>query len=91
MKTEGGTGEVAEKSATLFTLSQPIGVNVLPTLSNQYTVLDEKKARDLLGEGIATNFYVLELSVVNPRHQDRGDPAALEFRRRSSGFMVSSR
>jgi len=58
-------GEVDTKASGIFSLSKAIGPDPDRNLAYQYTVLDSKAAMSLLGQGIADNFYVLQLSVVN--------------------------
>jgi hypothetical protein len=58
-------GEVDRLTPSTFTISQVIGPAPDPDLTYQYTVLDGTSAENLLGQGVADNFFVLQLSVVN--------------------------
>ncbi len=62
---DGVSAEVDMKTSSIVTLSKTIGPDTDPNLTYQYTVLDQSSARQSLGEGVAENFYVVELSVVN--------------------------
>jgi hypothetical protein len=65
VKAEAVLGEVDVKTLVTFTLSRPIGQETNRDLVSQYTVLDQQEARSQLGQGVADNFYVVVLSVVN--------------------------
>ncbi len=62
---DGVSAEVDMKTSSIVTLSKTIGPDPDPNLTYQYTVLDQSSAQGSLGEGVAKNFYVVELSVVN--------------------------
>jgi hypothetical protein len=58
-------GEVDSLSPTTYKASSPIGPKPDDELTYRYTVLAYEESRRLLGDGVADNFYVIELSVVN--------------------------
>jgi hypothetical protein len=59
------SGEVTKGGFKTFNAALEIGPKRNPDLTFRYTVLDQKSAATLLGYGVADNFYVLQLSVVN--------------------------
>jgi hypothetical protein len=65
VKAESVAGEVEIATPTTFNLSSPIDGERDPSLTYQYTVLDKKAANGVLGQGVADNFFVVDLSVVN--------------------------
>jgi hypothetical protein len=61
-----GDGVVATvEGAETYIVSKEIGPRRDETLSYEYTVLDREQASNLFGGGIADNFYVVKLSVIN--------------------------
>jgi hypothetical protein len=61
-----GDGVVATvEGPETYIVSKDIGARMDDTLSYQYTVLDREQASNLFGGGIADNFYVVKLSVIN--------------------------
>jgi hypothetical protein len=58
------TGTVTGKQET-YTVPYQVGLKRDTNLTYKYTVLDQHSANTLLGKGIADNFYVLQLSVLN--------------------------
>jgi hypothetical protein len=65
VRAQGVSGEVDVTVPNTFSAEKMIGPGPDPNLTFQYTVLDKDGARSLLGEGVADNFHVLQLSVVN--------------------------
>ena len=58
-------GEVDSTSASTTHLSSAIGPPPDENLTYRYTVLSDQEVGHLLGEGVANNFHVVELAVVN--------------------------
>ena len=65
VKSDKVTGQISEAVETVYALSQTIGAQPNPNLSYSYSILDTESATPLFGAGVAQNFYVVKLSVVN--------------------------
>jgi hypothetical protein len=65
VKADAISAAVEVKGPATFTAAQSIGPKPDPNLTYEYTVLDFEGAKSQLGSGVADNFYVLQLSVVN--------------------------
>ena len=59
------SGEVDSSSPATYTVSSTIGPKPEENLTYRYTVLTYAAVRQLLGDGIADNFFVIEVAVVN--------------------------
>lgn len=59
------TAEVASSVSSVAHLSSVIGLPPDEHLTYRYTVLSDNEVGHLLGEGVANNFHVVELAVVN--------------------------
>jgi hypothetical protein len=59
------SGEIAASASTTYTVAQAVGPKLDPNLTYSYTVYSKDSAKTLVGPGVAENFYVLQLSVVN--------------------------
>jgi hypothetical protein len=59
------SGEVDSSSPATYNASSPIGPKLDENLTYRFTVMAYDEARRLLGDGVADNFYAIELSVVN--------------------------
>ena len=58
-------GEVDSTSSSTTHLSSAIGPPPDENLTYHYTVLSDQEVKQLLGDGVADNFHVIELAVVN--------------------------
>jgi hypothetical protein len=58
-------GEVDSSSAATYHVSSPIGPQPDENLAYRYTVLTYDAVRQLLGDGVADNFFAIEVAVVN--------------------------
>ena len=65
VKDDKVTATVAGVKEETYTVQYQPGPRRDSNLTYKYTVLDRKSANTLLGKGIADNFYVLQVSVVN--------------------------
>lgn len=65
IKNDKVTGTVTGAKEQTYSVSYQPGPKRDPNLSYRYTVLDKNSANTLVGRGIADNFFVLQLSVVN--------------------------
>jgi hypothetical protein len=65
VKNDRVTGTVALAKEETYSVPYQPGPKRDPNLSYRYTVLDKGSANTLVGKGIADNFFVLQLSVVN--------------------------
>lgn len=65
LKNDKVTVTVKGSKEETYTIAYQPGAKPDPNLSYKYTVFDKKSANTLLGKGIADNFFVLQLSVVN--------------------------
>lgn len=65
VKAKGVSGEVEVAASEAVSAAFAIGPQADPNLAYQYTILDGDAAKSLFGDGVADNFYVLQLSVVN--------------------------
>jgi hypothetical protein len=59
------SGEVDSSSSATYTISSTVGPKPDVNLTYRYTVLTYDAVRQLLGDGIADNFFVIEVAVVN--------------------------
>jgi len=57
------SAEQAQTEPQIFSLTANVGAT--ETLRSQFSILDDDSALGLFGEGVAKNFYVIRLSVVN--------------------------
>ncbi len=64
-KNDKFTATVTSPKQQTYSVPYQIGPKRDQNLVYKYTVLDKKSANTLLGKGIADNFYVLQVSVVN--------------------------
>ena len=64
-KGEAATATVTGPALKAYTAQSDIGPKSSAQLTFDYTMLDDKQANVMLGKGIAQNFYVLKVSVVN--------------------------
>jgi len=76
VKNDKVTGTVTGVKEETYTVPYQPGPKRDPNLTYKYTVLDKKSANSLLGKGIADNFYVLQLSVVNNSEKKVNIPLA---------------
>jgi hypothetical protein len=65
VKNDTVTGTATSAKEETYTVPYQAGPKRDANLTYKYTVLDKESANTLLGKGIADNFYVLQLSVVN--------------------------
>lgn len=65
VKSDSVTGTVAVAKEETYSVAYQPGPKRDSNLSYRYTVLDRGSANTLVGKGIADNFFVLQLSVVN--------------------------
>jgi hypothetical protein len=65
VKGDCGTAEVTGPVETDYVVTQAIGPQPNTGLTYSYSVLDHDSAKVLFGAGVAHNFYVVKLSVVN--------------------------
>lgn len=64
-KSQTHTGQVNSPVETAYALSQTVGAQPNPNLTYSYTILDRRSAKTLFGSGVARNFYVIKVSIVN--------------------------
>ena len=65
VKNDKLTGAVTGPNEKIYSVPYEMGPKRNPDLRYRYIVLDKKSANTLLGRGIAENFYVVQVSVVN--------------------------
>jgi hypothetical protein len=65
VKNDKLTATVQTVKPETYSVAYQTGPPRSPHLTYQYTVLDKKSANTLVGKGIAENFWVMKLSVVN--------------------------
>jgi hypothetical protein len=65
VKGDCGTGEVTGPVEVDYVVKETIDPQPNPSLTYSYSVLDHDSAKVLFGAGVAHNFYVVKLSVVN--------------------------
>jgi hypothetical protein len=76
VKNDKVTGTVTGPKDETYNLAYQIGPKRDPNLTYNYTILDNHSANTLLGKGVADNFYVLQLSVVNNSEKKVAIPLA---------------
>jgi hypothetical protein len=69
-------GEVDAATQTMVHLSSPIDGKIDKELTYKYTVLSYHEVQQLLGDGVADNFNVVELAVVNNHSKKVAIPLA---------------
>lgn len=65
VKSQTETGQLSEPVETAYALSETIGAQPNANLTYSYSILDRNSATTLFGAGVAHNFYVIKISIVN--------------------------
>jgi len=85
-KDEKATATIQGPKLEIYNVDYDIAPKRDPNLTYKYTIFSENQAGTLLGKGVAENFYVLQLSVVNNAEKKVAIPlsaidAEIEWRR----------